>query len=188
MLLNFIKKPQNQFNAIVLILLIVISCLFLLKSKKIGFVRSSELVYGYQGMKEAHAIQEEKTAQLKSNIDTLDLKLQQSIAQFNKEYSSLSASERQEKEKLLAIQQQNLQQYVKNADNTVKESDANLTQGILNQVNALVEKYAKEHNFDIVFGTTSSGNILYGEKALDITEPVLQFLNANYTNLPDSLK
>lgn len=188
MLLDFFKKPQNQFNIVVVIFLLCMGCFLSSKNKKIGFVRSSELVYGYEGMKEAHVIQEEKTKQLKSNIDTLDLNLQQAIAQFNKEYSSLSESERKEKEKLLSMQQQNLQQYVKNAENSMKESDSNLTQGILNQVNTLVEKYAKEHGYDIVFGTTSSGNILYGEKVMDITEPVLQFLNANYTNLPDSIK
>lgn len=156
--------------------------------KKVAYVRSNELVYGYQGMKEAHAVQEEKSKQFKSNIDTLQMDLQKVIAQYNSEYATLSPKERTEKEKLISIQQQNFQQYAENAENSIKQNDLDLTEGVLNQINTLVEKYAKENNYQIIFGTTSSGNILYGDKEIDITEPVLKYINSNYSTKSDSLK
>jgi outer membrane protein len=133
-------------------------------------------------MKEANVIQESKTKELKSNIDTLQMDLQRAISHYNDEYKLLTEKERAEKEKLIRIQQENLKQYTKNAEKTIKESDLDLTQGTLNQINILVEQYAQKNNYELVFGTTSSGNILYGETAIDITEPVLSYLNANYSN------
>jgi len=182
---------KNYTNIIFIILFISVGlffALYLTNSKKIAFVRSNELVYGYQGMKEAHAVQEEKSKQFKTNIDTLQMDLQKVIAQYNSEYATLSPKERTEKEKLISIQQQNFQQYANNAENTIKQNDLDLTEGVLNQINTLVEKYAKENNYQIIFGTTSSGNILYGDKEIDITEPVLKFINSNYSSKPDSLK
>lgn len=153
---ELINKKQFWINIILTIAIALIFIFHYTSKIKIGFVRSNELVYGFQGMKEANQIQEGKTKQLKSNIDTLQMDFQKALSQYNSEYSSLSASERIEKEKLLNIQQQNLQQYTKNAENVIKQSDLDLTSGILNQINALVEKYSIENNYQIVFGTLAS--------------------------------
>jgi outer membrane protein len=53
-------------------------------------------------------------------------------------------------------------------------------QEVLNQVNSYVKEYAKKHNYDIVYGTTMDGNILYGKEQYDITDDVLEYLNKQY--------
>jgi Skp family chaperone for outer membrane proteins len=185
---KYFKKGQSWVNAII-ICLVMVSIGFQFKpASRVAFVRSNELVYGYKGMIEANAKQESKTNELKSNIDTLQIDLQRAINRYNTEYASLSAKEREEKEKILRLQQDNLKRYAATAEKTIGESDKNLTQGVLNQINTLVEQYAKENKYDLVFGTTSSGNILYGESTMDITGPVLDYLNNNYSNIPDSLR
>lgn len=182
---------KNRFLILLLALLFVgVAYLFYIQFNcriKIGFVKSSELVYGYRGMTEAHSLQESKTNELKSNLDTLQADFQKAINQYNKEYASLSEKERSEKENLLSIQEQNLKLYSQNIQNTIKQNDVNLTQGILNQINTYVEEYAKKKGYTIIFGTTTSGNILYGEPAIDVTDDVLKGLNENYRQLPDSL-
>lgn len=154
----------------------------------IGFVRSNEMVYGYEGMKEAHALQEQKAKEFQSNVDTLQMDLQRAINHYNMEYASLNKEERSEKEKLIVIQQENFKQYSQNAQKVIEKSNKDLTEGVLNQINAFVENYAKEHGYTLIFGTTSSGNILYGKDNMDITEEILKALNANYKSLPDSNK
>lgn len=155
--------------------------------QKIAFVRSNELVYGYTGMNEAHDLQISKAKEYQSNIDTLQMDLQKAMNQYNLEYAKLDKAERAEKEKLLVIQQENFKQYSQNAQKAVEKSNTDLTQGVLNQVNAFVETYAKEHGYTLILGTTTSGNILYGQESMDITEDVLKALNAQYKSLPDSL-
>jgi outer membrane protein len=43
-----------------------------------------------------------------------------------------------------------------------------------------VEEYGKENGYDLILGTTTSGNILYGTEKKDITEQVLNALNNAY--------
>jgi hypothetical protein len=41
---------------------------------------------------------------------------------------------------------------------------------VLDQINAFVEAYGEEEGYDMIVGTTQSGNLLYVCPALEITE------------------
>ena len=49
-----------------------------------------------------------------------------------------------------------------------------------NQIDAFIKIYAKENGFDLIVGTTSSGNVLYGADGIDVTEELLKALNEQY--------
>ena len=55
-----------------------------------------------------------------------------------------------------------------------------MTQGVLNQVNAFVEKYGKSHGYAMIFGTSNTGNILYADTIYDLTDTILAGLNKDY--------
>jgi outer membrane protein len=55
-----------------------------------------------------------------------------------------------------------------------------MTEGVLNQVNSFIEEYSKNKGYDLVIGTTTSGNLLYAREYMDITDEVLKALNENY--------
>lgn len=56
-----------------------------------------------------------------------------------------------------------------------------LVQGVLNQINDFIKKYSEKHHYTLVFGTTNDGNLLFGNKGVDITEGVLEELNTEYS-------
>lgn len=180
------KKGSLLFATVFFIGLAVLYYLHFSSRSKVAFVRSNELVYGYEGMKEAHKLQESKTREYKSNLDTLQSDLQKVIGRYNLEFSKLSKEERMERERIISLQQENLRDYSQKIQVSIKENDLSLTEGILNQINSFVEGYAKQNNYTLIFGTTSSGNVLYGDPEIDITTEVLTQLNLNYKNLPDS--
>jgi outer membrane protein len=171
---------------LVFVSLLTIIVTFLLfkvnKIPNIAYVKSADLIYGYEGMREAQQLQQKKTDQLKSNIDTLQLDFQKTVNEYNLDFPKLSKQERITREKLLLAQQNNLKQYTKNIQGSIEQSDNKLTEGVLNQINSFVEEYAKQHGYDMVFGTTTSGNILYAGIYMDITNDVLSILNAKYRN------
>lgn len=151
---------------------------------KVAFVRSNELVYGYEGMKEAHALQESKTREYSNNIDTLKADFQKALSSYQSGLSGFSKEEKLAREKSLTLQQENIAKYSQGVQESIEKNDQELTQGILNQINSFVEDYAKKHHYTLIFGTTTSGNILYGEPAIDITEDVLKQLNEHYKTSP----
>lgn len=58
----------------------------------------------------------------------------------------------------------------------IKQSD----EKIIRQMNAYIKEYGKENKYDIIFGATTNGNIMYADTTMDITKDVILYLNAKY--------
>jgi outer membrane protein len=154
---------------------------------KIGYVRTSELVYGFAGMKEAHEVYEKKRQGWQSFLDSLNADYQKSLSGYSTERASLPSADRMERETFLQKQRENLEQQRLALEGRIREEDQRMTQGVLNQINSMTQQYGKEHGYDLIMATTQSGNILYADDAIDITKELLVVLNHNYNpNAPQS--
>jgi outer membrane protein len=151
-----------------------------LMRKKIVYVRSQDLVYGYLGMKEAQREFQERSTLLRANIDTLQKDFQFALSSYTSEVGRLSKEQKSEREKYLRSQQENLISYSKSINENIKREDEKITEGVLNQINSYVEDYGKKNDYDIILGTTLSGSLLYGEESMDVTQEILDALNKNY--------
>lgn len=147
---------------------------------KIGYVRSAVIVEKYKGMIEARNVYKEKMGQWQANIDTLERDYKRAYNKFNSELPSLSKSQKQEREESLHRQEMNIRQYISTLEEKAKEEDGRLTEGVINQINSLIEEYGEKHGYDVILGSTLQGNILYGKKSRDITDEVLAELNNAY--------
>jgi outer membrane protein len=159
-----------------------------LTKSDIVYVRSTELISNYHGMKEAQAGFEKKREVWKSNIDTLEYSFQQAVNRYNSEFSQLTGKQRQEREEKLNIQRSNLLKYSESLNVKAREEEEKMTQAVLDQVNSFVEEYGQKKGYTVILGTTLTGNLLYGEKSRDITQELLEELNASYTGAPNTLK
>lgn len=147
---------------------------------RLAYVRSQKVVEGFIGMREAQNIYQQKVTNWQQGIDTLNNSFNVSFASYKENYPKLSASERKSREEQLEQQRSKVLQYKESLEQKAKEENENLTQGALNQINAYIERYAKEKDYQMVLGVTLSGNILYAEEAIDISEEVLKGLNEEY--------
>ena len=159
--------------------LLVIAIFGCTKEKKIVYVDSQELLMGYDGMSEASKALEEKSVLWQFELDSL-----------KKEYESVKSSflgETSEEDKLALSQQGQyleslLAQKKKEYGELYQLEDEKLSKGVLNQVNSFVADYAKENGISMVLGSNGMGTIIYGDETMDITQDVLQSLNAYYNN------
>jgi outer membrane protein len=145
------------------------------RTPRVAYVRSQDLVYGYLGMKEAMNEFQGKQQQWKGNVDTLQADIQRTMA-------GLPADGKSDPMKIrrLQKQRQDLAHYQQAMGTKMQEDQQRMLNGVLGQVNAFVEKYAKEKGFDLVLGTTDAGSLLYGKGAMDITDELLAALNADH--------
>lgn len=148
---------------------------------RIAYVRSSELVYGYIGMKEAQNRYEEKAEIWQANVDTLQKEFQLAVSKYTADVASLSDVDKERRKKTLSVQQENLVGYSKALNSKAKEEDEKTTQAVLNQINSFVEEYGTQNGYNVILGTTLSGSLLYGDDAIDITEEILDAMNRAYT-------
>lgn len=166
-------------------LLLLVSILLVLHinrntSPKIAYVQSQELIYGYEGTKSVMSGLETKRQQWQSNIDTLSFDFQKALSRFEQELPTLSDQEAEQRRQALTAQQQSSMQYAQSIEEKVTREEAELMEGVLNQVNALAMAWGKKNGYTVIFGTTTSGNILYGEQGINITDDLLSYMNSSY--------
>lgn len=165
------------------VLLLVFSAIIVhlyLSRPKIAYVRTLELVYGYNGMKQAHTEFKSQTDEWQANIDTLRISYQRSLAKYQQDISHLSPKEKEEQQTLLARMEKDLNNYASVIQDEAKEKEKKMTESVLNQINSYVETYAKKKGYDMVLGAEGTGSIIYATKGYDITEEVLSSLNSEY--------
>lgn len=144
---------------------------------KLAYVRSHDLVYGYQAMQAAHEEFSEKRAVWEENLKTLENEYEDAVTLYNESLQTLNDQERKKRKQLLEEMRQQFFQYKKSIESKAEEEDRNMTEKVLNEINEFVELYGKSNGYDLIFGTTLSGNILYGDQVIDITDELLIKIN-----------
>ncbi|MFD1001324.1 OmpH family outer membrane protein [Ohtaekwangia kribbensis] len=147
---------------------------------EIVYIRSYDLVDKYEGTKEARQKFDAKKNTWQSNIDTLSYNLKNAIEKYNMERVRMSVAQRVDMEKYLDNKDKELASYTQSVEAKAREEEEQMMQAILNQVNSYVEKYGQDNGYDVILGTSTSGNVMFGNKELDVTEDVLAGLNKSY--------
>jgi outer membrane protein len=146
----------------------------------IVYVESAKLLDGYQGMKDARRSFEVKAKGWERQNQALVTSFRTAVEAYQKSAPTLTPDQRaaaeqqlQQKQQQGAVEQQKIQAQA-------QEAEGKLTQTVLESVNKKVEAYGKSHGYKMILIAAPSGTIAYGEKGLDITSPVLAYLNSEY--------
>ncbi|TVT37659.1 OmpH family outer membrane protein [Hymenobacter setariae] len=146
----------------------------------IVYVESGKMLDGYQGMKDARRAFEARAKGWERQNQTLVNGFRTAVEQYQKTAASLTPEQRAAAEQKLQAQQQQGAVEQQKIQAQAQEAEAKLTQTVLESVNKKVEAYGKSHGYKMILIAAPSGTIAYGEKGLDITAPVLAYLNAEY--------
>jgi outer membrane protein len=174
------KKVQWIINGVVVAGLIALGGYHLLKKDKTVYVDIGRLMQEYQGMKDARAEFEKKSAQWQANADTLVAEWQKDLKSYEKERAGMSKKEKELKEELLRNKQQQINQYHDAIQMKSKDEEQKLSQTAINRINEYVEAYGKQKGYMYVLGANGSGNIVYADKSRDITDIILKGLQEEY--------
>jgi outer membrane protein len=146
----------------------------------IVYVESSKLLDGYQGMKDARRSFEVKAKGWERQNQALVTSFRTAVESYQKTAASLTPEQRAAAEQKLQQQQQQGAAEQQKIQQQAQEAEAKLTQTVLGSVNKKVEAYGKTHGYKMILIAAPSGTIAYGEKGLDVTAPVLTYLNSEY--------
>ena len=147
-----------------------------LRVPKIAFVRSIVVLEKYHGMIEAKQLVAQNIANGKTYLDSLENQLES----ISNQIKDAKGAAREELLKEYELAQSKLRLDMNKIEERVSSQDDMLTTGVVNQINDKIKVYAENKGYDLVIGVTLSGNVLYGSKAKDITDEVVEFLNKDY--------
>ncbi|WP_298423832.1 hypothetical protein [uncultured Kordia sp.] len=106
--------------------------------------------------------------------------LPQLNAQKKKVDSLYQLAQQQNDPKLIKELQQRV--YIQN--NHLQKMDTELKQEVnrkaWERLNGYLEEFGKQQNVDLIFGIQGTGNVMYADKAFDLTQEAIEFANSKY--------
>ena len=150
--------------------------------KKLAVVQSQQVVEHYEGMLEAKKSYEEEVKVLNEKFES-----QKHLFEVKKRvYDSLQSSYNEDKKQKSLYELEHIREATYKLGQAIEEKAAKeetiLLEGVFNKINAYIERYGAENGYDVIIGATLSGNILYANKATDVTDEIIKGLNNEYRN------
>ena len=149
-------------------------------SYKIGIIQMEELVYDYQGMKDATEKYNHKMDNWSEQTDSLEMTLKN----LYNEIKIDSINGNQEKwikdQQQFYILQQSYYEFKQNITQKAQEDDQKMTIGVINQLKGHIKAYAQQGGYNIIISNTQLQNVGYTDEAIDITTEMLEFANIRY--------
>ena len=147
--------------------------------QKTAYVDTTKLIQEYKEMKDVEQEFTSKSDKVKVQLDSLAQSFQKEVQVYQEGMASMSTTQRQETEDQLMRKQQTIQQQQQMMGNQLREESDVVIDSIVNKVKEYVKDYGKKNNYTYIFGSNESANIMYAKEGLDITEEILEKLNAD---------
>ena len=146
---------------------------------KIGFINSEEIFEKYAGTKDAQDKFNKEVAKWEQEASERQKEMKDLKDQLEKQSLLLSAERKKEIEDKLKQNMVEYQEFLQKKfgqEGEAVSKNEELTKPIIERINVILEKIAKEENCDYIFDTRAGG-VVYAKKAYNLTERVLNLLN-----------
>lgn len=149
----------------------------------IVYVRIDTLMMKYDMFSDLRTEFEAKAQSVQEDLNKKGLKLESDGKAFENQINKglLTRSAAEQQQQTLLQRQQDLQNLAARRQGELQEEEAVLMNRVMDAVTTFLEKYNEEHKFAAILTTSSTTNVVItADRALDITEEVVNGLNAEY--------
>ncbi len=155
--------------------------LFSCQQEKTAFVDNEVLVEEYQERKDIEEKYKAKIAALTKKKDSIGLVLQSEGLALQEKGERLSESAKQELYGPYIQKRQLLQQLLQQEEQAMSSESQTEIDELLKKIKDAITAYGRENEYTYIFGKNQAGSVLYGAEKNDITTPILENLNAQYS-------
>jgi outer membrane protein len=146
---------------------------------KIGFINVEEIFRSFQGTKEAQEKFDKEVAKWEQDASAKQKDIKDLKDQLDKQSLLLSSERKAEIEAKMKQKMTEYQEFLQTKfgqKGEVLSKNEELTKPIIEKINKIIEKIAKEENYDYIMDARAGG-VIYGRPTFDLTERVLNILN-----------
>ena len=155
---------------IILASIVLASC----SERKIGYVNLQTVFNDFAYKKELEKELKGISNNRKYILDSLETQVKMLIRkiQYDKTNKDLIAEYQTMKE--IYLQKKTV--YGEEEQRMVKLYD----EKILSQLNSYIKEYGKKEKLDMIYGANNAGNVMYADTSLDLTKPVVMYINEKF--------
>ncbi|MBQ0024797.1 MAG: OmpH family outer membrane protein [Bacteroidales bacterium] len=149
----------------------------------IVYLRIDTLIMQYDMYSDLRSAFEAKATSVQDDLQKKGRKLESDIKAFENQINKglLTRSAAEQQQNALQQRQQDLQNLANQKQYELQEEEMVLNNQIMDAIKTFLEGYNEEHNFAAILTTSEATNVvIMGSPALDITQQVVEGLNAEY--------
>lgn len=147
---------------------------------KIAYIRSDSVLQHYEYLKVNRLHLEERTKKMRQDYQNRAVGLQNEIAAYQRNVSSMTLGQVRATEEDLGKKQQNLQMFEQSLGQQLMEEQEKLNKELYDRVTVFLKKYGEEKGLQFVLKLDQSSDVLFAGTAMDISKDVIDGLNAEY--------
>jgi outer membrane protein len=148
---------------------------------KVAYIKSDTVLKYYEYLKVNKKQLEEKTQKLEQDFRNRAIGLQNEIAAYQRNVSSMTLGQVKATEEDLGKKQQNLQMYQQSLGQQLAEEEAKLNRELYDRITKYLKKYGVDKGLEVVLKYDPTSDVLFAVDALDISQDVIKGLNDEYT-------
>jgi len=162
---------------IVAVAILLASC----NQTKIAYIDIEVLMKDYEATKDLETSLKAKQEVMAKELDSIGAPFQLKVQEYYQAAQKMSAQKRAEAEQALQQEQQFLQSKQQQASQILQQENQEKSEILTKRVDSLVAIYAKSKGYNLIFGTSGKGTVLYGDESLNVTAEVLDILNVDFS-------
>ena len=150
---------------------------------KIAYVEIDSLLSKYNFWNDLSEQMLKKEENIRTTLNEKGKKLEKEAAEFQRkiENNGFVSRERAEQEQARLIkQQQDLQELQQKLANELAAENQKNSLELRDSINSFLQQYNKEKGYDFIISNTGFDNLLYGNPVYNITDEIVEGLNARY--------
>lgn len=147
---------------------------------KIAYIKSDSVLKHYDYLKINKVHLEEKTKKMDQDYRNRAVGLQNEIAAYQRNVSSMTLGQVRATEEDLGKKQQNLQMFQQSLSQQLMEEEGKLNKELYDRITVFLKKYGADKGLHIVLKFDPTSDVLFAGDALDISQDVITGLNAEY--------
>jgi len=153
---------------------------------KVGYADPDYILSQMPEAKQIDAELKSMEAQLKGQIEAKIKKFQTELADYQKNGGAMIDAVRQNTERELTQQQQNIEKLQQDAQTTIQNKNTQMMTPVYDKVGKAIEAVAKENGYSFILNQQIGGLdvILYGDDKMDISELVLKHMGVTVAPKP----
>jgi outer membrane protein len=145
-----------------------------------AYINSDSVLKHYDFLKDNKVVIEEKSKKMDTDFRSRAQSLQNEITAYQRNVSNLTIGQAKALEEDLTKKQQNLQMYQQSLSQELMNDESKLNQELYTRITDFLKTYSEQNGIQVVFKFDPSSDVLFGNKALDITDAVVKGLNEVY--------
>lgn len=151
---------------------------------KIAYVEVDTLLSKYNFCVDLNEAMVKKEENIRMTLNQRANELGKQKQEFQKKYENnafISQDRAQQEYNRLAKMEQDLQVLQQKLSSELGAENQKNSLQLRDSINKFLKEYNKEKGYSLIISNTGSDNLLYADKALDITMEIVNGLNARYT-------